>query len=132
MRNPEHILVTTSDFEALQRLIDANAGGRNAELADMLDSELSRAEVRDQVPAGVVTMHSTVVFEDETTRERREVKLCFPHEVHGPGDVSVLAPVGSALLGLSVGEEIEWPAPGGARRLRIIAVPHQGHRPEKA
>jgi regulator of nucleoside diphosphate kinase len=123
------ILVSTDDLERLQRLIEQNQDGRNAPQADLLEQELLRAEALppERMPAGVVRMNSTVLFEDEETHVRRQVTLCYPAESRGEdGRVSVLAPVGSALLGLSVGQSIEWPVPGGRRRLRIVAVP----RPE--
>ena len=126
--NPDRrIIIIRSDFDRLQRLVEQNEGGKLAELAEQLDTELSRAEIHEEAPPDVVTMNSTVVFEDEESGERREATLCYPHEVTaGPARVSVLAPIGCALLGLSVGQTIEWPVPGGRlRRLRIVAIPHQ-------
>jgi regulator of nucleoside diphosphate kinase len=119
------IVVTSSDLERLRTLIDTTAGDR----ADALDAELLRAEVVDptQVPPDVVTMNSRVVYVDEDSHETREVTLSYPKDASlEQGRVSVLAPVGAALLGLSVGQEIEWPAPGGKhKRLRILSVPYQ-------
>ena len=79
------------------------------------------------VPEDVVTMHSQVSYIDETTGERRRVTLVYPDEADVPaGRVSVLAPVGAALLGLSTGQTIEWEFPKGAhRRLRVLAVAHR-------
>lgn len=119
------IVVTSSDLERLRTLIDTTAGDR----ADALDAELLRAEVVEpaQVPPDVVTMNSRVVYMDEDSHETREVTLSYPKDASlQEGRVSVLAPVGAALLGLSVGQEIEWPLPGGKhKRLRILAVPYQ-------
>jgi regulator of nucleoside diphosphate kinase len=123
MADQTELFITRADLERLQRLIEQNGSGPRAHLADMLEGELSRAQVCDDVPRNVVTMNSAVVFEDEETGARREVTLCYPHEVRGEaGRVSVLAPVGSALIGLSVGQSIEWPVPKGRRRLRIVSV----------
>ncbi|WNG57680.1 nucleoside diphosphate kinase regulator [Archangium gephyra] len=123
------IIVTETDLERLQRVIEQSSGGRNATLAEMLDLELARAEVTSsqKIPPDVVTMNSTVVFEDEESGARREVTLCYPWDARSDeGRVSVLAPVGSALIGLSVGQSIDWPMPGGrTRTLRIVAVPYQ-------
>lgn len=129
MTQERRIIVTETDLERLQRVLDVHGSGRNAELAELLEQELGRAEVRSaqDLPADVVTMNSTVVFEDEETGSRREVTLCYPQDARSDeGRISVLAPVGSALIGLSVGQSIEWPVPGGrTRTLRIVAVPYQ-------
>ncbi len=128
MTSHRRIVLIQSDLERLQRLVDQNDGGRNAELADALESELVRAEVvaPEQLSPDVVTMNSTVVFQEEETGERREVTLCYPHEASGKeGRVSVLAPVGSALIGLSVGDSIDWVVPNGHKRLRIVEVSYQ-------
>ncbi|WP_224247911.1 nucleoside diphosphate kinase regulator [Hyalangium gracile] len=123
------IIVTETDLDRLQRVIEVHGAGRNAELAEMLEQELARAEVRSShdVPPGVVTMNSTVIYEDVETGQRRQVTLCYPQDASSDeGRISVLAPIGSALIGLSEGQAIEWPVPGGrTRHLRIVAVPYQ-------
>lgn len=126
MRTQEpRIVVTSTDMERLRTLIDTTAGDK----ADALDAELLRAEVVEptQVPPDVVTMNSRVVYRDEDTGETREVTLAYPKDASlEQGRVSVLAPVGAALLGLSVGQEIGWQLPGGKnKRLRIISVTYQ-------
>jgi regulator of nucleoside diphosphate kinase len=123
------ILVSRADFDSLQRLLEQHEAGRDAALVERLEQELTRAEVVEQVPRDVVAMHSTVIFEEEGAPDtRRQLKLCYPREARTEaGCVSVLAPVGSALLGLSVGQSIEWEVPGGRRRLRIVAVLEQSH-----
>ncbi|HEX8821945.1 MAG TPA: nucleoside diphosphate kinase regulator [Archangium sp.] len=119
------IVVTSSDMERLRTLIDTTAGDK----ADALDAELTRAVVVEptEVPPDVVTMNSRVVYQDEESNETREVTLSYPKDASlEQGRVSVLAPVGAALLGLSVGQEIDWLVPGGRhKRLRILAVPYQ-------
>ncbi|WP_257452707.1 nucleoside diphosphate kinase regulator [Archangium lipolyticum] len=129
MSKQQHIIVTETDLERLQRVIEQHSGGRNAELAEMLEQELARAEVKSaqDVPPDVVTMNSTVVFEDEETGSIRRVTLCYPQDARSDeGRISIIAPIGSALLGLSVGQSIKWPVPGGrTRTLRIVAVPYQ-------
>lgn len=134
MRNiamtPERpLLVTETDLARLQRLVELHSDGRNAALVEMLEQELARAQVTSSqdVPPDVVTMNSTVIYEDKETGARREVTLCYPQDARSDeGRISVLAPIGSALLGLSVGQSIEWPVPGGrTRTLRIVAVTYQ-------
>ena len=72
-------------------------------------------------------MNSRVVFEDETTAQRREVTLVYPGKADiNAGKISILVPVGTALLGLRAGQSIDWELPGGQkRRYRIIEVPYQ-------
>ncbi|MNC89208.1 Regulator of nucleoside diphosphate kinase [compost metagenome] len=85
---------------------------------------------RADIPRDVVTMNSRVVFENETTGERREVTLVYPHEADiDAGKISILVPVGSALLGLRVGQSIDWELPSGEKhRYRVIDVPYQPER----
>jgi regulator of nucleoside diphosphate kinase len=120
------IRVCRTDLDRLERLIDVHG---TQPTATALEEELSRADVLDSsdVPANLVTMNSRVRFVDEQTGEESEVRLVFPGAGDAAdGDVSVMAPMGSALLGLSVGDSIEWPVPGNrSRRIRVVAIPYQ-------
>ncbi|HNP63232.1 MAG TPA: nucleoside diphosphate kinase regulator [Woeseiaceae bacterium] len=94
----------------------------------MLREELVRANVvqPEDIGANVVTMNSTVRFVDEQAGEPYELTLVYPDQAGDPGTVSVFAPVGSALLGLSVGQTIEWQVPGGRQLcLRVDSVVDQ-------
>ncbi len=119
MSKPSSIVVTDRDLALLSRL-------RNHA---QLETELERADIVDalDVPSDVVTMNSRVVFEDEATGKTTEVTIVFPQDADlGLGRVSVLAPVGTALLGLAEGDSIVWPFPdGGSRCLRVVAVTYQ-------
>ena len=101
---------------------------------ERLQSELDRAIVvsSEAVPGDVVTMGSHVRYVDEATGLRRLVQVVYPAEANASeGKVSVLAPVGAALLGLSAGQAIEWDFPDGRRRLRvqeIVLQPEAGDR----
>lgn len=120
------ITVTRFDLERLERLLDRVGGGGNL---DLLKQELDRAEVvePEDVPPDVVTMNSRVRVRDEASGEESEFQLVFPAAADAEkGAVSILAPIGSALLGLRVGAVIEWPVPDGrARRIRVVALPYQ-------
>ena len=122
------IVVTESDLERLSRLLRAQPP-RNAPACDALEDELARADVvaPDEVAADVVTMNSRARFVDEDLGEELEMTLVYPRDADvARGRVSVLAPVGAALLGLAVGQSIAWPLPhGGTRRLRVSAVVYQ-------
>lgn len=120
------IMVTHPDMERLRSLVDSVTSN---DFVERLEAELDRASVVpvEDLPPGVVTMRSRVVFEDAETGKRREAELCYPHEADAAnGRISILAPVGMALLGLSVGDAIRWPLPSGrAATLRVISVPYQ-------
>ena len=130
-KRPE-ITVSTDDLERLEGLLGELRGGA-PEIAEGLRAELDRAKIvePDEVPRDVVTMNSTVRFTDEESGKEFERTLCYPHEATGGTDkVSILAPLGSALLGLSVGQSIDWPVPGGrTARIRILDVVSQPARP---
>ena len=119
MSRERRIIVSESDFALLRGL----AGHAR------LSAELQNAEILESrfVPADVVTMNSRVRFEDESTGEIRDVTIVFPNEADGSlGRISVLATVGTALLGLAAGESILWPFPDGTlRKLRVLKLIYQ-------
>ena len=124
---PRHDLyVTESDLARLERLLEVSKRTANV---NALADELGRAATvsPQEVPPDVVTMNSTVQFRDDATGEDSVISLVYPQDADaGARKVSVLAPVGSALLGLSVGQVIEWPMPTGlTRRLRLLSVLYQ-------
>ncbi|MGP1716166.1 MAG: nucleoside diphosphate kinase regulator [Methylophilus sp.] len=114
----EHLILSDSDYARLSTLIDD----------ELLRDELGRAIVvsTDQVPDDVVRMNARVTYLDKSSGLEREIELCFPEEADFKlGRVSVISPVGSALLGLKVGQEIDWPFPNGeSRRLKVMHVVH--------
>jgi regulator of nucleoside diphosphate kinase len=90
-----------------------------------LRAELERAIVvpNDLMQTGIVTMGSRVRYAEMETGTSREVEIVFPEEADpASGKVSVFAPVGAALIGLSVGQEIDWDFPGTCRRLTVVEV----------
>jgi regulator of nucleoside diphosphate kinase len=119
-----HITVTDVDLDRLRPLLEH----ANTTAADLLDSELVNATVIDQfhVPEDLVTMNSEVVYEDLDTSVRRTVRIVYPMDADAKrGWVSVLAPIGSALLGLHVGQQTEWAVPAGKKRVRVVALTYQ-------
>jgi regulator of nucleoside diphosphate kinase len=123
------ILITTQNFERLERLIETYAARRDLHAIPALAEELGRAEIVDptRIPPDVVTMNSKVRFIDDETGEEQEVTLVYPADADfAHHRVSILAPLGSALLGLRVGQAIDWPVPSGqVKRFRVLAVTHQ-------
>ena len=121
------IVVTDRDFWRLSALVRAPAADfiRDQEHIDRLEEELVRSVPipAAEVPADVVTMHSRVTVRDLDAGTSRTYTLVFPREADlRSGRLSVLAPLGTALLGYRVGDEIEWPMPGGMRRVRVERV----------
>jgi len=131
MNTKPNIMISSFDAERLEMLLESLPQsafpGR-----DDLEAELARAEVVDpeKIPPTVVTMNSTVRFRVESSAEEFCLTLVYPRDVDTSGEkISILAPVGSALLGLSQGDEIEWPKPGGGiLRVRIVEVTYQPER----
>jgi regulator of nucleoside diphosphate kinase len=115
----DHIIVTAADLAALSALRSHDA----------LRGELDRAIVASSaaVPADVATMNSRVRYTDEREGVTRSIRLVYPPDADAAqGRVSVLAPVGVALLGLSEGQSIEWGFPDGSRRrLTLLEVEQQ-------
>lgn len=132
MAQAPQIHLTQADMDRLLALVEAAPGKR----FERLEGELLRAKVvpRDRIPEDLVTMNSRVVFENETTGERREVTLVYPDQADiDSGKISILVPVGTALLGLRVGQSIDWELPNGeTQRYRIVGVPYQPEAAGKA
>ena len=124
------IIMNAADHEELSCAIvaaDKLSDRARAEII-ALRSELERAEIvaPDEVPADVITMNSRAQLLDLDTNERMEFTLVFPNEADvEEGKISVLAPLGTAMLGYRVGNEFEWVVPYGRRRLKVIAVRFQ-------
>lgn len=91
-----------------------------------LEEELGRAALvsPEALPPDVVAMNSTVKYEDLESKKQATVTLVYPHDANlSENKVSVLAPVGAALIGLRVGQEIRWAFPGGReKRLKVLQV----------
>ncbi|MET0285707.1 MAG: nucleoside diphosphate kinase regulator [Polyangiales bacterium] len=124
-----NIIVTETDAQRLAGLLETLPPKRRADLAG-LELELERARVVSsrEVPADVVTMNSRVRF--ELGGAFTDARLVYPTQSAEDDAISVLAPVGSALLGLSVGQTIEWRMPNG--RLRSLRVVELLYQPEAA
>ena len=122
------ITVSSHDLARLEQLLDS-PGLRHVPAALALGGELERATVLppERMPADVVTMNSTVHCVDELSGEHHHLTLSYPSEADVARQrVPVLAPVGSALLGLAVGSVIDWRTPGGrALRARVTAISYQ-------
>ena len=127
MLQPPPIVITQLDNTRLRRLLSSPAV-RGTDAADALEEELDRAEVVEPsaLPTDVVSMNSTVHVQERRSGREFELTLVYPEDAGEAGRVSVLAPIGSALLGLSVGSGIEWPLPDGRMaRIRVLGLRYQ-------
>lgn len=117
------ITVSDIDRERLYALLDHQDS--DTEVVDRLYQELDRARflAPEEMPADVVALNSRVRFRNEDTGKEHEMSLSMPQDVsNGPDRISILTPAGAALLGLTVGDNIEWPNNGKKLRLRLIEV----------
>lgn len=132
-RKPK-IVVTESDLERLTGLATA-ALERIPEVAEELLNEMDRAKVVSpkQMPADVVRMGSIVEFSSDTAQQRR-VQLVFPGEADiEQGRISILTPIGTALIGLAASQSIAWTARDGRQHtLTVLTVEQPAATPEKA
>ena len=129
-----NIFITDQDMESLRHLLNPirRVLSKDQEHLEMLEQELDRAQIvsRSRVPDDLVTMNSRVRVKDVETGEDKTYTLVFPRDADfAQGKISVLAPIGTAILGYRVGDVIEWRVPGGRRKLRVQEVMYQ---PESA
>lgn len=119
-------LVLGSDQARRLTALADGALARIPDIAGRLLEELERAQIvpDTDVPDDVVGMGSEVVFLDESASRERRVTLAYPAEANiDAGRISILTPVGTGLIGLRVGQWIDWPiGDGSVRRLRIVSV----------
>jgi regulator of nucleoside diphosphate kinase len=109
------IVIAASEHPRLQSLAE-RALERSAPMGEYLAEELSRAQILpdEQFSPHVVRMGSAVKYRDDAAQRTREVQLVYPHEADIERQrVSVLTPIGAALIGLSPGQSIDWPTPDG-------------------
>lgn len=117
------ITVSTLDRERLYALLEKHPGDQ--EVVDHLYDELDRARFLEPeaMPDDVVRLNSRARFLHEDSGKTYELVLSMPAEASAGDDrLSILSPVGAALLGLSVGATIEWPSKGKTLHLTLIAV----------
>ncbi len=123
MKHPDTILITERDLERLEQIL---ARVQHSPNIKALADELERATIvsSEAIPPDVVTMNSRITFMELETGKESDVTLVYPSDANlEKGKVSILAPVGAALIGLRIGDEIEWPLPSGKHRTyRITSV----------
>ena len=128
--NKRHIFVTEHDRRRLTELLSVAGAFNYRDRNDLksLEAELQRAKVVESrdVPKNVVTMNTRLRFVDLDDRSETEVTLVFPNDANiSEGKMSVLSPIGTALLGYAKGDVIEWTVPSGTRRIQIADILYQ-------
>jgi regulator of nucleoside diphosphate kinase len=121
------IYITKLDKERLQKMIaDVGTDGKkDREYLSKLEGELNRANVvkPENIPHDVVTMNSQVRLQEIDSGEEMTIELVFPqHNDFLSNRISVLAPIGTAILGYKVGDEIQWDVPAGKKTFRIEEI----------
>lgn len=126
------IYITEFDLNRLIELLDVGLSFRGSKSAsehlDSLKEELTRAHIvlPADIPPDAVTMNSRVRLSDMSKAEKLVYTIVFPRDADAAtGRISILAPVGTAILGCRVGDIIEWQVPAGNRRLKIEEVLYQ-------
>lgn len=124
------IFITEYDLTRLEELLDkvSSEESRDSKHLKELEDELLRAEVVEprDIPADVITMNSQVCLKDLDSGEELLYTLVFPSDARLEDNrISILAPVGTALLGYRVGDTITWKVPGGMRRLKVKKILYQ-------
>ena len=125
------IYITTSDYHRLSGLIEMSRernGDADREYLDRLEEELGRAELVNpkDIPGDVITMRSKVSLKDLKSGKTVMYSLVFPSEANSnAGHISVLAPIGTALLGNRSGDVVESRVPSGLRRLKVKEILYQ-------
>lgn len=124
------IYITEFDMERLKkRLLESDTvPERDKENLAELEQELMRAEIvapRD-IPGDVITMNSSVRLKDLDAKKELTYTLVFPSDADaGQNKISVLAPIGTAMIGYRVGDIITWEVPAGERRLKVEKILYQ-------
>lgn len=119
------LIISKIDYVNLTQLIER----ADSAAAEALDEEISRARIvaTHDLPENAVSMNSIVTFSDIDSAEEKTIQLVYPQNADiNQLKISILSPVGSALIGLLPGGTIKWPMPQGKfRRLKVIAVKQQ-------
>jgi len=128
--NERQIWITTYDMERLDGLINTMRASSSPKQIDFkqLDQELERAKIVEpqDIPKDVITMNSVVRIKDLESGKETIYTLVFPSNASiEAGRISILSAIGTALIGYSVGDIIEWQVPSGLKRLQILEIPYQ-------
>ena len=119
------IYITEADMKRLRPLLEGVKNSRDDLNALQVELELAHVVPAEEVPTDVITMNSRATLKDLDSGELKEYRLIFPTQGRQGNDISILAPIGTAMLGYRVGDIIEWQVPRGIRRLEVVEVLYQ-------
>ncbi len=122
--------ITDSDMRRLRKLLEGshNWNQKDREYLEDLEDELDRAVIVSsrKVPPEIVTMNTQMRVKDLDSGKEMTIQLVFPSEAdYEQGKISIMAPIGTALIGYGVGDTVEWEVPAGIRRLKIQEILYQ-------
>lgn len=128
------IYVTENDMRKLRALVKSSreSSRTSDKYLQILENELNKAKVvkSEEIPSDVITMHSEIHLLDLESEEETTYRIVYPNQADvDKGYVSILAPIGTALLGYRVGDIIEWKVPAGIAKWKVIKITYQ---PESA
>lgn len=130
MTKEREIYITPQDLKRLKKELSmagvSYSHGRDD--LQLLAKELDRAKIIEasEIPEKIVTMNTRLIFRDLDDDSTMEVTIVFPIDANiNKGKISVFSPIGTALLGYSEGDTIEWKVPDGITRIRIEKVLYQ-------
>lgn len=122
------IIISQLDYDRIERLLE-NMDAHDTPAVARLRAELDRADIVEpaDMPRDVISMNSSADCVDESSERKHTLTLVYPRDADAAaGKISVLASVGSALLGLRIGQSIDWPVSGGrSLRLKVTAIHYQ-------
>jgi len=124
------IQITEFDLQRLNKLLREaeHTDYRGSEYLDKLRAELDHAQIvpSQAISQEIITMNSKVVLFDLATRKKETYTLVFPEDADiSQGKISILAPIGTAMLGYRIGDTFEWQVPAGKRRLKVKRIIYQ-------
>lgn len=125
--NLPSIYITKTDEMKLRDLLwkAKSTEYRGSDYLKMLAGEINRAQIVDphDIPQDVITLNSTAQLVDQETGDEMVYTLVFPEEADiSQGKISILAPIGTAMLGFKVGDTFEWDTPGGKQKIRVVKI----------
>ncbi|MCP4650490.1 MAG: nucleoside diphosphate kinase regulator [PVC group bacterium] len=124
------IYITDNDLKRLKELIMVarEFGNEDEKYLKELENELTRGKVvkSQDIPNNIITMNSKIRLQDMDTQEKMIYCLVFPDNANATeGKISILAPIGTALLGYKTGDIIKWKVPGGIAKLKVEEILYQ-------
>jgi regulator of nucleoside diphosphate kinase len=125
----DKILITINDYQRLNGLIGfASLKEKMPDIVNRLNNKFKTAKMlaQDRISGSVITMNSRVLLQEISQSRQAEVTITYPQDADGrEGKISVLSPIGLALLGRQVGDTVSWNIPSGTGHFQIVKILYQ-------